>query len=109
MDLYAYAQIEKYSKIAEENGIEVPRLRGYRLMVEEDRAFSDDDDSIPAQTFNKYVGRNDVLCIHARIGGGNWDDYRDEVENEPWFIEKVDDDFDPTYCDIYARIKPIGD
>ena len=35
MDLGAYAQIGDLTKIAEENGIEVPRLRGYRLMSEE--------------------------------------------------------------------------
>lgn len=57
--------------------------------------------------FNKYCGRNDVLYIHARIGGGNWPHYRKEVEHEPWFIEKVDDPFDSTYCDIYVRIKPV--
>ena len=32
MDLEAYAQIEHLSKIMEINGIEVPRLRGLRLM-----------------------------------------------------------------------------
>lgn len=57
--------------------------------------------------FNKYCGRNDVLYIHARIGGENWPHYRKEVEHEPWFIEKVDDPFDSTYCDIYVRIKPV--
>lgn len=23
-----------------------------------------------------------------------------------WFLEKVDDSYDSTYCDLYARIKP---
>ena len=57
------------------------------------------------ETFNKYCGEN-VLYIHARIGGGNWD-YFDgsELAKQPWFIEKVDDAFDCTYCDIYARLK----
>ena len=56
--------------------------------------------------FNKYVGREDVLYIHARIGGRNWG-YFDgpEIAKQQWFIEKVDDAFDCTYCDIYARIK----
>ena len=35
MDLGAYVQIEELEKIAKKNGIEVPRLRGYRLMSEE--------------------------------------------------------------------------
>ena len=35
MDLYAYAQIGELEEIAKRNGIEVPRLRGYRLMENE--------------------------------------------------------------------------
>ena len=35
MDLFAYAQIGDLEKIAKANGIEVPRLRGYRLMSDE--------------------------------------------------------------------------
>lgn len=56
-------------------------------------------------TFNKYCGQKDILYIHARIGGGNWPYYGSEVKDQPWFIEKVDDPFDSTYCDIYASIK----
>ena len=55
--------------------------------------------------WNKYAGRADILYIHARIGGGNWPYYYKEVVDQPWFIEKVDDAFDDTYCDIYARIE----
>lgn len=58
--------------------------------------------------FNKYCGHDDVLYIHARIGGMNWRGYDgQELMSKSWFLEKVDDAFDPTYCDIYARIKPI--
>lgn len=59
------------------------------------------------ETFNKYVGRNDVLMIHSRIGGGNWPYYYAEVVYQPWFLEKVDDAYDSTYCDIYAKIEPF--
>lgn len=60
-------------------------------------------------TFNKYCGREDVLYIHARIGGNNWIYYEGyKLEKEPWFLEKVDDYFDNTYCDIYAKIKPYN-
>ena len=60
-----------------------------------------------ANTFNKYVGCEDVLYIHARIGGGNWLYYGgSEIEKQPWFLEKVDDCWDCTYCDIYAKIDP---
>lgn len=56
--------------------------------------------------WNKYCGRDDVLYIHARMGGSNWNYYDgDKLEKQPWFLEKVDDHFDSTYCDIYARIK----
>ena len=55
--------------------------------------------------FNNYCGRDDVLYIHARIGGHNWDYYGgDELRKQSWFLEKVDDAFDNTYCDIYAKI-----
>lgn len=56
--------------------------------------------------FNRYCGCPDILYIHARIGGGNWSYYGKEVKDQPWFICKVDDAFDSTYCDIYAAIKP---
>lgn len=191
MDLVAYVQIEDLKHIAEANGIEVPRLRGYRLMSEEEAVtpkqieydihnyelhcydwaccaiprfhpdsdcheFSprtdrirhkylireieyDPEDGAPRrvvtgfrwdlvhgknrkavkfaikkgrkavarqhEVFNKYAGREDVLYIHARIGGGNWWHYGGaELEKQPWFLEKVDDYFDGTYCDIYALI-----
>jgi len=184
MDLGAYANIEDLGVVAAENGIDVPRLRGYRLMKDEKPMdakeevrhveFSCVEDlctSFPfwcpnadshiyssgtereiryfisnyerygvggevrwdrihgwkrrvlktyiknevkkylkqAEVWNKYVGRNDVLYIHARIGGRNWPHYFMDVVNEPWFIEKVDDAWDGTYCDIYARIKEVSD
>lgn len=56
--------------------------------------------------FNRYCGCPDILYIHARIGGGNWSYYGKEVKDQPWFICKVDDAFDSTYCDIYARLNP---
>lgn len=56
--------------------------------------------------YNKYVGREDVLMIHSRIGGCNWKYYKgDEISQKPWFLEKVDDSYDSTYCDIYAKIE----
>lgn len=185
MDLYAYAQINELHEIAEKNGIAVPRLRGYRLMSEEqpinvreeidkkkiavecvkklceaepfwnarancfelsgwtdflkkwyltrEKNERGHDEYIDVRwnrihgwkrktlktmihgeiekrrkqwnVWNKYAGRNDVLYVHARIGGGNWSYYFKEVINQPWFIERVDDAFDCTYCDLYARIK----
>lgn len=58
--------------------------------------------------WNRYAGRSDVLYIHARIGGNNWRYYGgEELSRQPWFIERVDDPWDSTYCDIYARIADI--
>ena len=57
------------------------------------------------EVFNKYAGMEDVLYIHARIGGENWNYYRGYLlEKEEWFLERVDDSFDSSYCDIYAKI-----
>ena len=185
MDLGAYVQIEELDKVAKANGIEVPRLRGYRLMKNEEPfnikqidkkkialdcvkelcrgkpfwnlnpylvRFNDwtdylcdyymtkdkDDNGYKKycgvrwdrihgwkrkvlktyihneymrqrrqwEAWNKYAGKDNILYIHARIGGGNWQYYGKEVIGKPWFLEKVDDTCDSTYCDIYAKIKP---
>ncbi len=181
MDLYAYAQIESIGEVMNQNGINVPRLRGLRLMKDEtplakeqiekksldiglqeceflccsnftidsnwhefsDRTMrtkkkyliKDQDEFVIGirwnvahgdkrkkfkyvlkrarkkvgktyEVFNKYCGRDDVLYIHARIGGLNWVPYGGrELAQQDWFLEKVDDPFDNTYCDIYAKIK----
>lgn len=184
MDLGAYVNIENLNHIMAENGISIPRLRGLRLManeqpltkeeIESQAQFSAmyDCETLCAQRFrpncfchefssvtkafmkkylissekgysyidvnwknvhgkkrkmfkyaikkakklvyeqyakyNSYCGQKDVLYIHARIGGLNWYYYGgDEIEKQPWFIEKIDDSFDCTYCDIYARINII--
>lgn len=60
------------------------------------------------KVFNKYAGRDDVLFVHARIGGDNWNYFNGPsiVASHPVFLEKVDDYFDSTYCDIYLKIDP---
>lgn len=182
MDLVAYAQIDELEHLMTEHGIEVPRLRGIRLMKQEtpvtkesmsddayniglwnceclcmqdfgksywtemsartdriiDKYMTKDEHGVNGikwdkvhgkkrklfkwtlkkakkrvkeqmETFNKYCGQ-DVLCIHARIGGNNWKYYDGEsLRKEPWFLEKVDDAFDNTYCDIYAKINGEND
>lgn len=172
MDLGAFVQIDDFSKIVEKNGIEVPRLRGYRLMKDEKPISKEDyDDAIKRMSiweckeiiedtlnntdfwanpfnqikrktdnettirwdmihgkmrkrlklaikhrtkrvkaqfdmFNKYAGKDGILMIHSRTGGDNWYYYEchKTVETQSWFIEKVDDHFDGTYCDIYVKI-----
>ena len=37
---------------------------------------------------NKYCGHKDVLRVHARLGGGNWETYKNEIENKKWFLGK---------------------
>lgn len=140
MDLYAFLQIDKYKKYLEENNIDVPRLRGLRLMKEENQRSDEDvkkeaEELIPylfskaksindlhgkrrkkyklllkrvkrqINVFNKYVGKN-VLCVHARLGGENWACCGgSELEKHPLYLERVDDYFDSTYCDIYFKLK----
>lgn len=151
MDLYAYGQIENLDELAKKNGIDIPRLRGYRLMAEM-TPFSDEEieknirevykDTLELYTpskhcavmkgrklydkrqakgearahakrtrkqmemYNRYCGCKDVLMVHARIGKWNWAEYGGPlISMEKWFIEKADDGYDPTYCDIYVRIK----
>lgn len=60
------------------------------------------------KVFNKYAGRDDVLFVHARIGGDNWNYFNGPsiVASHLAFLEKVDDYFDSTYCDIYLKIDP---
>ena len=179
MDLGAYVKIDDLSQVMEDNGIEVPRLRGLRLMSEEKPLTKEEiEEQINDQwlwqceqlccskfqlnadwmelnyktsriekyylikkgidtvgvrwnvlhgkkrklfkfarklvakrvlkqykIWNKSCGQEGILYIHARIGGANWDYFGGpEIAKQPWFIEKMDDAFDCTYCDIYARI-----
>lgn len=127
MDLFAYTQITDLSAIAQQNNITVPRLRGYRLMSDEAIVSNEEIQDMITEhakvvchdaleqskraiqnqyaVWNKYAGKENVLYIHARIGGNNWGSYGGStIERQPWFLEKVDDSFDDTYCDIYAKI-----
>ncbi len=191
MDLWAYSNIDNLAELARRNGIEVPRLRGYRLMVDEkpvseekiqtmiveqslqeaeDLCRSDwmidlhcheysnrtdrvvkrylvgktidspyhEGDKIWKATginwgrihgkkrkllkwairkaekrireqysvWNKYAGQKDVLYIHSRMGGGNWHYYaeKNSITSQPWFLDRVDDYWDGTYCDFYAKV-----
>lgn len=183
MDLGAYIQIEDLEPIAKASGIDIPRLRGYRLMKHEEpyteeyirmagkwtevsivndlcradqfwnpnshsftcdsytdylcRLYLDKDsdgnyskvrwDRIHGkkrkilkfeikkkkrrirkqyETFNEYCGREDVLYIHSRMGGENWKWFegKEELMSQPWFLDRVDDYWDSTYCDFYAKL-----
>ena len=57
--------------------------------------------------WNRYAGREDVLYIHARLGSWNWSGVQWRgYKKEVWFLDGCDDIYDPSYCDIYARIDP---
>ena len=179
MDLGAYANIERLEQVMKHNEISVPRIRGLRLMSEEDGYsieevlnnmfdeffYRDFVESRPIfsiypccyvlssktkklekkyltkdkrdirwdrlhgkkrknakyvikrkkrrielqyNMFNMFAGRDDVLYIHARIGGPNWNYYGGpELEQKDWFLAKVEDALDNTYCDIYAKIDTV--
>lgn len=56
--------------------------------------------------WNKYVGRKDVLYIHAKQGSTNWSNTTwQNFQKKEWFLEAIDDSYDRCYCDIYAKIK----
>ena len=187
MDLGAYMNIEELGEIAKNNGIEIPRIRGYRLMenekplskeeikeIQNESAIDvakglceaipfwrvnpeyheysswtnilkdyylikDKDSKYPEyigirwdrihgwkrkilkfeikkqkkkiqkqyDIWNKYAGVENVLYIHSRMGGWNWKQYdkKNDILNQPWYLDRVDDYFDSTYCDFYAKIK----
>ena len=89
------------------NGVRWDRIHGWKRKVLKTYIHNEiKRKTKQMETFNKYIGRDDVLYVHARIGGGNWPNYYEQVIYQPWFIEKVDDSFDSTYCDIYAKIDP---
>lgn len=57
-------------------------------------------------TWNKYCGQKNILYIHARIGSHGWTPgYIEDIIKQPWYLEHIDDFYDPSYCDIYAKIK----
>ena len=182
MDLGAYAQIKDLEQVMKDNNIDIPRLRGLRLMKNEEpitrasmedhwewigvseceslcqNGFKMNGDLIELSErtdriidkymirnenrhvigikwnkvhckkrklfkyklrkakervlkqdnkFNKYCGKEDVLYIHARLGGENWNYYdcNEIIKNQPWYLDHCEDAFDWTYVDIYAKIK----
>jgi len=57
--------------------------------------------------FNRYVGRDDVIYIHARLGSWNWSEFHaDDLKYQPAYLGHCDDYYDNTYCDIYLKVDP---
>ena len=177
MDLGAYIQIENLEEILEKQGIEIPRLRGLRLMKKEEIVTQEEIDKMindeilnivrriveqdclgiwnsakddtrndilirnkdrdvigyrwnkihgkkrkrikfeikktkkeyqrQYDLFNSFVGK-DVIYVHARIGGGNWNYFKGfELLKHPDYLAHCDDAWDNTYCDIYFKINEV--
>ena len=115
MDLnYKTSQIEQYyliKKNGDTNGVRWNVLHGKkRKLFKFARKLVAKRVLKQYEIFNKYCGQEGILYIHARIGGDNWNYFGGpELAKQPWFIEKVDDAFDCTYCDIYARVTDESD
>ena len=63
MDLGAYAQIEDLEHVMKENDIEIPRLRGLRLMKNEEPISKEKLDDM---AFEEGLSRCEELC-HSRF------------------------------------------
>lgn len=47
-----------------------------------------------------------LVRVHTRNGGGNREDYDDEItsmQDHPWYVRDADDTFDSTYADFWFR------
>lgn len=77
MDLYAYTQIEKLQPILKNQNINVPRLRGLRLMNEEE--------NVSQEEINESIN-NTVLSIVTHIIEQNsltsWCSWKDNTRND---------------------------
>ena len=49
--------------------------------------------------WDKYAGREDVAYIYIK-----YYHLKDELYNQPWFLEKVYDYFEPTCCYVFVKI-----
>lgn len=106
MDIGAYMQKDLLEGYVEKHYGIPPRPRGYRLMKVTEPEFEFDDYQM--EIFNEYCGK-DVIYIHTRCGkcedGGPDSNYyyfgMDEYEDQPLFLEGIDDTFDCTYRDSY--------
>ena len=116
MSEYTNMIAEKYLEYEERNGhkmhtcptgvkwdnIHGKKRKAFKYVLKQDKKRVYDQ----YKMWNKYCGREDVLYIHCRLGAGNWGWYNcDEIiKNQPWFLDCIEDSFDRTYLDVYAKI-----
>lgn len=98
----------QYNKDGEEIGVKWKNIHGRHRKTAKFWCKKSEHQIVDTMnTFNKYVGKNDVLRINARLGGINWRCFGGiDIEKHPAFIEKVDSCYEETYCDIYIKIDP---
>ena len=69
MDLYAYAQIDELEEIMKANDIEVPRLRGVRLMSQEKPEYNYVPDNLEFNVLEDWIasdfGRDKVFQVYS--------------------------------------------
>lgn len=59
MDLGAYVQINDLDELAKKNGIEVPRLRGYRLMK--------DEEPVTQEEINEMIKEAEINAVECLV------------------------------------------
>ena len=99
MDLLAYTEIDNLEQIAKENNIEVPRLRGYRLMKNEKTVSSEKLKELmkdcevdicerlcckpswnPNSCFSSYDDWTDYLCKYYLIESKDENGYKNYTD-----------------------------
>lgn len=103
MDMYAFmlAQTDEVRAYVDKNYGDVPRMRGVRFMKLQNPEDCDNGD-YQSEMYGRHCGE-DVVYIHTRCGGSNYDYFEAGKweESNLTFIESCDDAFDCTYRDHY--------
>ena len=84
MDLQAYLNIDDLSAVAEANGIEVPRLRGYRLMALE-QPMTEEEIWSMEQSMVRYTYKDGCNSIPRFTPQSGWSEFSPLSE---WYQEK---------------------
>ena len=95
---------DKYVASIKWNNVHGKKRKAFKYVIKRAKKLAEEQ----FKMWNQFCGKDDVLYIHARLGTSNWSGnawYK--YKTKPWFICGIDDAFDSSYCDIYARIKPV--
>lgn len=84
----------------EYNGIRWDRIHGkHRKKLKFELKNCNKEIDKQYKVWDKYAGRQDVAYIYIK-----YYNLKDEVYNQPWFLETVDDYFEPTYRYVFIKI-----